>query len=129
MVNINQRWSKKQDSTLREMVINGSSTSEIANTLGRSRSAVWARKYKLGISRRIRRSSSQNLAPITRSSARKKPAQTVQQMNMFTPPPTNPPATRPKIAIGSQSLMNTAAAIAKANGIQVSVIVFDGTNG
>jgi hypothetical protein len=62
----NKSWSKNDDATLKEMASKGSSTSQIAIALGRTKSSVWARKYVLGLKIRLSSSRGNNIyAPVS----------------------------------------------------------------
>jgi|688.fasta_scaffold232473_3 hypothetical protein len=53
--NHNSRWSKQQVETLKQLVKNGSNSSQIAIALGRTRASVMAKKSALGLEDRIQR--------------------------------------------------------------------------
>lgn len=62
----NALWTKKDDSLLKEMASNKSTTAQIAIALGRTKASVWGRKSMLGIKGRLASSKGQNVfAPTT----------------------------------------------------------------
>ena len=62
----NALWTKKDDSLLKEMASNKSTTAQIAIALGRTKASVWGRKCMLGIKGRLASSRGQNVfAPTT----------------------------------------------------------------
>jgi hypothetical protein len=64
----NALWTKKDDSILKEMASNKSTTSQIAVALGRTKASVWGRKSMLGIKGRLSSSKGQDVtAPTTLS--------------------------------------------------------------
>ncbi len=64
----NALWTKKDDSILKEMASNKSTTSQIAVALGRTKASVWGRKSMLGIKGRLSSSKGQGVtAPTTLS--------------------------------------------------------------
>jgi hypothetical protein len=69
----NALWTKKDDSLLKEMASNKSTTAQIAIALGRTKASVWGRKSMLGIKGRLASSKGQNVfAPTTLSTKNRK---------------------------------------------------------
>jgi hypothetical protein len=58
----NQVWTAKDDKTLKRMAKEGSSTAQIAVELGRTKAAIWGRKYGLGIAGRLTSSKGQGIS-------------------------------------------------------------------
>lgn len=62
----NKRWTKKDDQILRQMVKEKATTSEVAIALGRTKSAIWGRKYELDVDGRLSSSKGKGIvAPTT----------------------------------------------------------------
>jgi hypothetical protein len=69
----NKVWTKNDDSILKEMANNGSSTAQIAIALGRTKASVWGRKWGLGIKGRLASSKGTGIAaPISISSKKRR---------------------------------------------------------
>jgi hypothetical protein len=57
----NKVWTSKDDKTLIRMAKDGASTAEIAKELGRTKAAIWGRKYGLGVTGRLTSSKGQGI--------------------------------------------------------------------
>jgi hypothetical protein len=57
----NKVWTSKDDKTLIGMAKDGASTAEIAKELGRTKAAIWGRKYGLGVTGRLTSSKGQGI--------------------------------------------------------------------
>ena len=58
----NKVWTSKDDKTLIRMAKEGASSAEIAKELGRTKAAIWGRKYGLGINGRLTSSKGQGIS-------------------------------------------------------------------
>lgn len=57
----NKVWTSKDDKTLIRMAKDGASSAEIAKELGRTKAAIWGRKYGLGVTGRLTSSKGQGI--------------------------------------------------------------------
>jgi hypothetical protein len=87
----NALWTKKDDSLLKEMASNKSTTAQIAIALGRTKASVWGRKSMLGIKGRLASSKGQNVfAPTTLGTKNRKSTEamvTVKTKTKVSPEP------------------------------------------
>ena len=71
----NQLWSDSDVQLLKDLAQRGSSTSQIAKALGRTKASVWGRKSMMGIKGRLASSKGQNIdVPTTVSKKNRKSA-------------------------------------------------------
>lgn len=61
----NMRWSEADDKLLRELIERGADGTSISNTLGRTRSSVFNRKFVLGIEQAMKKTRKGNTNPLT----------------------------------------------------------------
>lgn len=109
----NSRWTENDDLRLIELTQKGSTTAKVATELGRTRSSIWARKWKLNLGDvRLQHSRGTNV-PVSVSKRTSKnlknsvPKETREKKNTF-----------------SEINLDTAARIAKKHGLNLTVITF-----
>lgn len=80
---MNLRWSQSDDQMLREMISRGTDGSTIAKALGRTRSAIFARKLVLGVEGKIKRTPKGTATPLTYGTRvlKDKPAEITAQVS------------------------------------------------
>lgn len=133
----NKVWTSKDDKTLIRMAKDGASSAEIAKELGRTKAAIWGRKYGLGVTGRLTSSKGQGImVPVSVSTKVRKNAgknskvttsakgsvarSTKSEVVMTKETPTNPVTSTKSQKIESNGLAMIKE-FAKANGAKVTI--------
>lgn len=99
---LNLRWSEADDQLLKDMIERGTDGTTIANALGRTRSAVFARKNVLGIEGKIKRSPKGTAGPLTYGKRKTKDSSPEISVN-FEIPAEKPKAKKAKIKVQTET--------------------------
>jgi hypothetical protein len=117
----NSQWSKTDDQRLIQLAREGSTTGKIASELGRTRSSIWARKYKLGL-KDVRLRQSRGTSVPTSVGTRTRKNQSIAEVSEVRV--LQEPKRQPRKIDSSEVTLENAALIAKKHGLTVTFITF-----